>query len=230
MKIEVLLRSLKLVSLGDLTSFGFISDVPFYRSPGGRFAIPGSSIKGVLRTLATNLAKEYGLSAIDTINPSILQSSNNDVALLFGKPGLSLPVVRISTFYPVDNVEPVVLTRIKINEKTGRVEERALFEVEYLPPCTVFSGRIYLNVGLLERQCNNANKVEKLVTLFFKALKFLRFNRLGRGDSVYDVKVVNVDDLEKELSARGFSDKVLFDTLSSLREFFWKVDLCGERV
>lgn len=227
-----MLRSLKLVSLGDLTSFGFISDIPFYRTPRGRFAIPGSTIRGVLRTLAVELADKYGLSAVDTVNPDILQSSRDDLSLLFGKPGLSLPVLRVSNFYPVEDVEPVVLTRIKVNEKTGRVEEGAMFDVEYLPPCTTFSGQIILNVGLLRRNCREAKKdeslAESLVALFFDALRLLRFNRLGRGDSVYDVRVANHDELVKELRAEGFSDKRLFDALNFLRDYFWKTGLCGD--
>lgn len=217
MKIRLELRAVTTVNVGGAFAGSFAADIPFYTTPQGEYAIPGSAIKGVLRTIASNIAQKHNLVACGIIDPEELAAHARenpcDVCRLFGVPGNENTPIRVGYFKPI-NAPPAVLTRIKINPKTGTVERGAMYEIEVLPPCTVFRGTIKVYEGML------GDKRDSLIVLLLDAIKNLRFNRLGRGDSVFDVLVMNVEELRERVPAAS----AILDDLS---DWFWKDLPCG---
>ena len=65
------------------------------------------------------------------------------------------------------------------------------------------------------------SKRDSLIVLLLDSIRNLRFNRLGRGDSVFDVRVINVEELKKSIPAASS----ILDDLSS---WFWKDIPCGD--
>ncbi len=220
MKIEVVLKSVSLVIVGGQTPVGMITDVPFYRTPNNRLVIPGSTIKGVLRTISSTLAPSFGLSSCCTIKPEDMKDC--DICEIFGRSGISLSALRVTSFKPVNEPKTDYITRVKINEKTGKAEEKALYNVEIVPPCTEFKGVISIYEGGL-------SKPKESLLLVLNAINMVRFNRLGRGDSIFDVRVENIDAVEGKLRELGLdpSTPEVSKVLKSLSTWFWDNVECG---
>lgn len=143
--------------------------------------IPGTTIKGLIRTSATRIAQLLGMTACGEINPSKISEKHQDhklcdVCRIFGSPGYpsKVEVSNAKMIYPT---EPFLLTRISIDEKTGTKVEGALFTMEVLPPSSVF--KCTIDAHNLDRR-----EAMLLLTSIFN-LKFIPF---GRG-SLVDVEV-----------------------------------------
>ena len=222
MKMKLELIPVTMVALADLTGYTMFADQPFYRSPAGKIMIPGSTVKGVIRTLFTQkIAEKEKLSLAKSDEA---QKAENKAAQLFGSEGYSQPLLRVTPFTPhPEEPPPTVVTRIKVNPFTGRVEEKKLFQVEYLPPCTRFHGEIRLRTAPLYRL---GEKAPYLILTLLEAVESLRYNRLGRGDSIYDLKLVNPEEvqppLEKLFSETHGDLKKLQELIEKLSSFYWK--------
>ncbi len=215
MRLFLKLKAVTTVRVGAPAPRGLAADITLYRTPNGKLAIPGASLKGVLRTIASALAPQLSLSSCGTVNPNNMKDC--DVCVLFGKPGGLLTPIRVGIFTCV--TEPVavsVLPRLRISERSGRAEEGALFEVEVLPPETEFEGVVTVYPSLMP-----APKRPAMLKLIMHSFRHLRVNRLGRGDSVFDVKLLNPDDVEKWLSSNGVPADESRRLVDQLRDWFW---------
>ncbi len=147
--------------------------------------IPGSSLKGVLRRNASSIAEYFGLKSCHTVNPHemIKDLDNCDICDLFGAPNRD---GRVYVRSSIINADTIILTRIRVNMKTGTVFEKALFKQEVLPPMTQFSFILEFHPkSILE---------EKLVMM---SINELNYQKIGRAGSV---EVKKVELLEGELS------------------------------
>jgi len=150
-------------------------DLPVYRQqvvlPNGSVinmpVIPGSSLKGVLRTASMILAESCGIHGvhsgvgddncvhkyIDVRSFERLRKSGNiglvrqiiagfcPTCLLYGAPSVSSRV-NVSDLVPVGSVSTSVKTGVGINRRTGAAHRGALYTVEFIEPGTRFQGLI----------------------------------------------------------------------------------------
>lgn len=188
MNLKIKSKSILMVGSGK-PSWNPILHLVFFKLPkvsatGGNvqeIRIPGSTIKGLIRTSATRIAQPLGMTACGEINPSKISNEHKnsklcDVCRIFGSPGFPSKV-EVSNAKLVSPVEPFLLTRISIDEKTGTKVERALFTMEVLPPGSIF-------------ECNidAYNLDRKEVMLLLASIFNLKFTSFGRG-SLVDVAV-----------------------------------------
>ena len=143
LKVKIRTKSLMTVGMGQPIYFGI--DIPFYRQvildnnnrSTLQIVIPGSTIKGALRTAAIRIAWMLNLKAAPSIRPEELRQEIDDAIIaLFGGPG-DAHKWRTSKIF-VGNADisierPIRRSRIKINRKTLKVGERALFTEEVIP-------------------------------------------------------------------------------------------------
>lgn len=154
---------------------------------GEQILVPGSTIKGVLRTSLVRVAPLLGYSEVNTtVNPSEVVQQDI-VTRLFGKPGdgVSSKVQVESLFARTDSE---VLTHVKIDDKTLTAEEGGLFSREYIP----IGGEICALVKVLEPS-------EEELRALMMALLNLRYERIGKA-SVVDVEILEAHGIEEYLS------------------------------
>jgi len=161
-------------------------DVSFMVKPSGKNSyttyIPGSSVKGALRSAASRVAEAYGFSSCGKAVSKYLLDC--EVCGLFGKENTLHPKIFFSDFIPENGVVKFVRTSIKLRDKSLTAEEHALFNMERITHQTVFTGRIeFYNLNYRE------------MTLLLLALAELRLGRFGRASSV-DVMIENVQEIE----------------------------------
>jgi CRISPR-associated protein Csm3 len=177
-RIEFSLRNLEPLRIGvgrGGDRLGEAIDLPVYRQKivvGNEVSeeplIPGSSMKGVLRTATMALASSCGIEAHSGVGddncihrtfgtPSVfdrwrsnatpsalrrLLASLCPACLLYGAPSVASRVV-VGDFVPVERpVLTGVKTGVAINRRTGTAHKGALYTVEYVEPGTVFRGYI----------------------------------------------------------------------------------------
>jgi CRISPR/Cas system CSM-associated protein Csm3 (group 7 of RAMP superfamily) len=210
------LRAVTLLTVGGGIPELLGADVVFARMPeaSGRYKlyIPGSSVKGALRSAASRIAKQYGFESCGEVEPGRITRAHSrricDVCTLFGYPnrpgGERSPLV-VSNFEPVENLDDklVTITHISIDEKRATAREWALYVVEYVIPGVSFRGHIHVDAS-----------VKNLLPLLLLAIAELRTGRFGRR-SVVDARIVNDVELEKYLSHEWDG------LLKSLREWLW---------
>lgn len=146
---------------------------------GGKKAvlIPGSTIKGVLRTSMIRVANLAGFgSASFRVEPGYLSDRDDIVTRLFGGPHRSPSKVFVEPIY-LEGVEENVLAHISIDDDTGTVKEGALFTSEYLPIGIRFE--TYIRARGLDRSEARA--------LLFSILE-MRYGRIGRS-GVVDIEI-----------------------------------------
>lgn len=152
--------------------------------------IPGSSVKGALRSAASKIAEAYGFSCCGEINPDRIKESHKggicDVCRLFGYPGMEFRSPLIVTDFMADKVQTVALTRVTINDKTNTAEEHKLYTMEHVLPGVEFKGTIKL-----------MKKAKDLLPLLLLAIAELRTGRFGRR-SVVDAKIEGEIDVDPE--------------------------------
>lgn len=213
---KVLLKSATLLTVGGGVPEVLGADVVFVKMPGENGAepyIPGSSVKGSLRTSATRIAGHYGFTACGEIEPARIKRAHStkgicDVCRLFGYPdqrgGDSSPLF-VSDFKLVaSGVESVLVTRVGLDRKRLVALEGALYTVEHLPPGTLFEGFI----GLREEAIG-------LLPLLLLGMAELRTSAFGHR-SLVDMKIEDA----------GLLDKYVQDKwrplLQGLREWLWE--------
>ena len=188
MRLSLELRNLSMLTVGSAYPRLTLADISTYRV-GGEILIPGSSLKGTLRTAAHRVAGKFGLKSCGEVSPDrILEAHKKmggvcDVCKLFGMPGpaeISHSKLFVSELRPKRRVETALVTRISIDPRRGKVRKGGLFKVEVIPPCTTFEGEITL-----------LDEDERHVELLLASIGELRQMSFGRGGMV-DVKLGEV--------------------------------------
>lgn len=197
-KIVLSLRPVGLFSLGSTHPRALGPDVPFAAKPvhkDGKIAyvlyIPGSSVKGALRSAASRIAghdiqpQQSHTTAFKftTCNESLSKFMREcDVCNLFGKPGVVYPKVFFGDFECEKSSKHHILTKVDIDDKSLTASEHALYSVEYISRQTIFKGEIsYIRL------------TEKELELLLLAIAELRLDRLGRASAI-DAKIEQVVD------------------------------------
>jgi len=177
--------------------------------------IPASSFKGALRSSASRIAESYGFKSCEEIRPERIREKHEkiggicDVCKLFGYPGNNLPSPLIfSDLLPTGPVEVFALTRVRIDDRSMRAAEGALFSTEYIPPQCEFAGTIEL-----------INVPKEKVALLLLSLAELRLGRIGRGSGLVDLKIENASELDNVLKNTVWSN-----LLNELKEWLWRDD------
>lgn len=158
-------------------------DLPILKDSFGRAYIPGSSIKGKVRTEAERIEREIGG---DVCTPpdvkrmcGTIKSKLDDLCIccrVFGTAGdniSSASKVRFRDSYPTEKVEQTdVRTGIAMNRSTASVRERALYSVESIPAGTQF-----------EFELVTENLSEEESTLLRASIKSVEDSAIGGGSS-----------------------------------------------
>lgn len=180
----------------------------------GRYSyyVPGSTLKGVLRTEASRIAELYGFSSCGEVEPGRIRLVHSrmgrvcDVCKLFGCPDESgiegLSSVYVGDLNAIGNPKPIIMTRISLEDETLTAKEGALYTMEHLPPGTEFEGIIKL-------------RGRDLLPLLLLAIASLRTGRLGRR-SIADIKIIDDGALD------GVIDPKWGDLLRELRSWLWE--------
>jgi CRISPR/Cas system CSM-associated protein Csm3 (group 7 of RAMP superfamily) len=175
------------------------------------YYIPGSSIKGVLRTAASKIAPAYGFSACGKIRPEHIESSHKggpcDVCKLFGYPGKDFSAASslfVSDFDLINEAKSMIVTRVALDDKTLTAMEGALYSVEHLLPGAEFEGELRI-----------AEHSKNLLPLLLLAIAELRTGRLGRS-SVCDAKIIDDGALDTNVEPRWLP------LLQELRNWLWE--------
>jgi len=214
---------------------------------GGRTVpyIPGSSLKGVFRSAAVQLAGLKGLRACSGLSKetcaeplrkniqSMLKGGRSleaikffheNVCLLckvFGAPSFT-GHVEFRDAYPIgEKGEPLeaptgVRTGIAINRRTGAVQGRALYQVEYVEPGARFKFSMYATnlpnyaLGLLAKVLRMMNegwvKVGGFKTRGFGEVRVEGLTFMARGAKVQGAKLLAIDELDAEVDLAGLAE------------------------
>lgn len=188
---------------GILTVFG--PDIPLMLKRGKPY-IPGSTFKGALRSAASRIAEAYGYRACGEINPERLrQCGSCDVCRLFGSPRVSSGLFA-SDFEPIGETRTMVVTRVRIEDRTEKAEEGGLYKQEHVWKAE-FGARIRI-VGKLKEN-------PRLLALLLLALAELRTGRIGR-KTLLDVKLEDADDLLAKL------ENPMKEVAEELKKYLWE--------
>jgi CRISPR/Cas system CSM-associated protein Csm3 (group 7 of RAMP superfamily) len=188
------------------------------RVEGGKRAevlyIPGSSVKGALRTAASRVAAAYDdFTSCGQVKPELIADAHAhaggpcDVCRLFGYPGddtSSASRVWVSDFNPVGEPRTVTVVRVGLDDRTLTAREGVLYSVEHLLPGSEFEGEVRVD-----------DSARDLIPLLLLAIAELRTGRFGRR-SIVDAKVED----------SGVLDSVVEDRwkplLAELRKWLWE--------
>jgi CRISPR/Cas system CSM-associated protein Csm3 (group 7 of RAMP superfamily) len=150
-----------------------VADIPIQRiriNGKEMIYIPGSTIKGVIRSSAIRIAHllKYQVNSY-TVHPSMIKNKRNDIICeLFGAPEKDSKIY-VEDAYIETNTE--IFTHIRINEKYQVVEEGSLFRVEYIPIGTRFKSKI---------KCYDLSINEmRLLLASIAEMKYERFGKAG---------------------------------------------------
>jgi len=150
------------------------------------FLIPGSTIKGILRTSLIRIAWLLGHENIsNSINPESI-TGNDIVVNLFGKPHSKLPS-KIYVDGALIKTSTEKLTHVRIDDRTGTAEKEALFSVEYLP----IGEKIVTSI--IARNLNLQEARALLATILN-----LRYERIGKA-GIVDVRIIEAEGLDEYL-------------------------------
>ncbi len=156
------------------------SDAPFLRvrgKGGSKLLVPGSTIKGVLRTSLIRISNLLGYRRVtETVYPNKIGSKLDIVTNLFGKP--HGPESKIFVGSALLDEETNTLTHVKIDDATKIAEEMGLFTAEYLS----IKKRFYVDLKGF-----NLN-IEEFRALM-ASIAELNYERIGRNGAV-GVKIV----------------------------------------
>ncbi|MEM1973023.1 MAG: RAMP superfamily CRISPR-associated protein [Nitrososphaerota archaeon] len=188
-RFDVELKSLGLFLVGGPTPIHTHLDITVHRTrdPDKNVyvpTIPGSSVKGVLRSSLSRVAHAFGIKVCGDWPQA---SDDCDSCYLFGAPG-SEGRVWVSDF--TGERSTVSLTHVSLDDSAGTAREMALYTSEYVKPGSIFKGRIEYNGG-----------VERLAPLLV-AMAALRTDRAGRSGLI-DLRIANADQLRGVLSGLG---------------------------
>ena len=167
--IEFACRSETPISIKSGRAFMDVVDNPVVRiyHNGGYYPyIPGSSLKGHLRSIAEQMARNiYGVESVcDVLNPDQengelrrkkRMGENNYkpcvVCRIFGGPTIASHVIIYNAISKYDITQ--VIRRVSINRITGGQHSNRLFEIEFIPPGMIFKVKMELiNFDIMERR------------------------------------------------------------------------------
>ncbi len=147
--------------------------------------IPGSGVKGVLRTNASRVAESYGFSSCMEVDPVRISKRHGvmegpcDVCKLFGRPGEKPDAsskVYVSDFTTEQTGNNrILVARVSLDDKTLTARRGALYTVEHVVPGTEFVGDVRMWDG---------EGVKTLLPLLLLSIAELRLSGLGRGGLV----------------------------------------------
>ncbi|MEM0171868.1 MAG: RAMP superfamily CRISPR-associated protein [Thermoproteota archaeon] len=169
------------------------ADVPFLRikkADGKRVLfIPGSTVKGILRTSLIRIAHLLGFNNVNVSVYPYKPFSVDIVTSLFGGPSQPNGKITIDPCMVGDSIQ--IVNHVRINDKSRTAEEGGLFSVEYLPIGSSFKTRIE-GRGL---------SLEESRALFLGILE-LKYERIGKSGLV-DVSIIKEeskipDELKKD--------------------------------
>jgi CRISPR/Cas system CSM-associated protein Csm3 (group 7 of RAMP superfamily) len=176
-----------------------------------RIYIPGSSVKGVLRTAASRVAAAYGFTSCGETRPDLIAKAHAgvpcDVCKLFGYPEddpSAASRIWVSDFDLVGGAGKTVVVRVALDNKTLTARQGALYSMEHLLPGSEFEGEIRVDESARE-----------LIPLLLLAIAELRTGRFGRR-SVVDARVVDGGALDGAVEARWRP------LLGELRSWLWE--------
>jgi len=174
--------------------------------------IPASSFKGALRSSASRVSESYGFRSCGEIRPERIREKHEkigglcDICELFGYPGSALPSPLIfSDLLPINHVETLTLTRVRIDDRSMKAAEGALFSIEHVPPGCEFTGTIELT-----------NVPREKIILLLLSLAELRLGRIGRGNGLIDLRIEDVSKLENVLKGT-----LWLGLLNELKGWLW---------
>lgn len=168
-------KAMKKLHIGN-GSIALNVNMPLARLDNDEVIIPGSTIRGVLRTCMIRVAHLLGYD-IKNISVYPTKIKEDDlITSLMGRPDGYRSKVMI---YPVllRNVQPLILTHIAIDDRLGTAKEGSLFTVEYIQYETEFDVRIDAHDITLDE-----------ARLLFLAIVEMSYERIGRG-GIIDVYI-----------------------------------------
>ena len=173
--------------------------------------VPGSSVKGALRTSAHRVASAYGFTSCGEVHPKRVRKAHKgcvcDVCRLFGYPDAEGPSpLLVSDFERVGPDITFRMTRVSIDRSTLRAREGALYTMEHVAPGTEFAGVL--------RVREDQGVVPRLLGLLLLAIAELRTWRFGRR-SIVDLRIVDGGLLDRFVEPRWLS------LLGELRKWLW---------
>ena len=173
--------------------------------------VPGSSVKGALRTAASRAAAAYGFTSCGEVRPELIAKAHAsgpcDVCRLFGHPGddpSAASRVWVSDFNPVGELRTVIVARVALDNRTLTAAEGALYSVEHLLPGSEFEGEVRVY-----------EDARDLIPLLLLAIAELRTGRFGRG-AVVDARVEDGGALDSVVEAKWRP------LLNELRNWLWE--------
>jgi CRISPR/Cas system CSM-associated protein Csm3 (group 7 of RAMP superfamily) len=185
------------------------------RVEGGKRAevlyIPGSSVKGALRTAASRVAEAYGFKSCGQVKPELIAEAHASgpchVCRLFGYPGdnpSAASRVWVSEFNPVGEPRTVTVVRVGLDDRTLRAREGVLYSMEHLLPGSEFEGEVRVD-----------DSARDLIPLLLLAIAELRTGRFGRR-SLVDARVEDGGALD------GVVEDEWKPLLTELRKWLWE--------
>lgn len=222
-------------------------DLPVLRNSEDYPIIPGSSIKGVLRTELERLLRGIGIDVCTV--PDVCYSSGwldkhqekKDkpfdpclVCQIFGSGGNSSPVrIRDAT---VDKKMTVIRDGVAIDRKTRKARQGSKYDLEAVPKGTVFSGDVTLENCTLYGK--NYARVGGLLSLveFFNSCSGTMGHAVSRGYgevevSIREIRIISADDyLTGKYSGTLYSSKTPeYDNFAGLASAAWRDCLTGKK-
>jgi CRISPR/Cas system CSM-associated protein Csm3 (group 7 of RAMP superfamily) len=185
------------------------------RVEGGKRAevlyIPGSSVKGALRTAASRVAAAYGFTSCGQVKPELIANAHAggpcDVCRLFGYPGddpSAASRVWVSDFNLVGEPRTVTVVRVGLDDRTLTAREGVLYSMEHLLPGSEFEGEVRVD-----------DSARNLIPLLLLAIAELRTGRFGRR-SLVDARVEDGGALDGVVKGEWKS------LLDELRKWLWE--------
>ncbi len=180
-------------------------------------AIPGSTIKGVLRTASIRAAKLLKIDNICVdIDPRLISSicRENDIVLeIYGRPGGKRSRLMVETFRinRGSNIDTVVLKHVSIDRDSLKNLRGALYSVEYLPPCTEIKGKIALDIAGKEN-----GEAARMLDLILLSLIEIQYIGIGRGSKRVWVKIDRIDPQLEELKEKGIASNIALKLAEAL--------------
>jgi len=179
------------------------ADIPFQKVTinGKEVAyIPGSTIKGILRTCAIRIANLLNLKVDSySVNPTELRMNKSDIICeIFGAPDKNSKII-VGDAYLDSSTE--ILTHIRIDDKYQVAKEGSLFKVEYIPIGSKFSCEI---------KCYNLSIDE--MRLLLASIAEMNYERFGKAGLV-EVKI----DKDSQIPESYLNDSIIREILGVMK-------------
>jgi len=192
-KFKIQLKTLGLATVGWSHPGAVKADIMFarrYRYDGEYTGyIPGTSLKGALRSSASRIAKAYGFASCGETLVGRVHQTSGEVGLedcavchLFGHPGKGFSKVVVDDLIPLENknVETHRVTHVGLDDSKLTRAEHKLYTVEVIPPYTIFEGSVEVEDSV----------VGGGIKLLMLSMAELRLGRFGKNAAV-DLRVVD---------------------------------------